>query len=494
MTNPTLCPTCGIKLAFAPDGRGKVCERCGYRLVEERLLKPAAELARAQRLFRSTARTDAEKETSLRISLQQGIYAARQKERNEAIFHLERILLSGDATDKMRAEAWLWLSEVYEDAANKRECLEQVLVWEPTNGVARRGLALLDGRLRAEEIVDPNQIHQNVPAEPQEVRAEQFVCPNCASRMIYTPDGQELRCEFCGYGQALEKEATRPTPAPHPDDLEQDFAVGLARLSGHVQPIAMRALQCQGCGVEFMLTPEILSVTCPYCNHVYVTETAETQEILPPQAIIPFAISEEQVKEALRHWFKAQGIKRVRLLPIVGIYLPAWTFDLSGEIGWQGLVQRGSDMVPASGSAHVLRDDELVLAQKRPSKHLRRALQQFDLKQLVPYDAAYLADWPAQRYQIPLADASVAARGNVVRQLRQQPGELTNWQLVQNLHLTTSGLIILSYKLILLPLWMVHYELERQTYELIVDGQNGRVFGERHGSLLGKLGSWLRGE
>ncbi len=494
MTKPSLCPTCGTKLVFAPDGRGKLCERCGYRLVEQRPLKPASELAHAQKLFHTTARADAERETSLRISLQQGIYAAKQKERNEAIFHLERIILSGDTTDKMRAEAWLWLSEVYEDAANKRECLEQVLALEPTNGMARRGLALLDGRLRAEEIVDPNQISQSVPEEPREVKAEQFVCPNCASRMIYAPDGQGLRCEFCGYVQPLGEEATRPAFAPHQEDMEQDFLVGLARLSGHVQPVAMRALQCQGCGVEFVLTPEILSVTCPYCNHVYVTETAETQEILPPQALIPFATTEDQVKEALRHWFRAQGIKRVRLLPIVGIYVPAWTFDLSGKIGWQGMVQRGKGMVFASGSGHVLRNDDLVLAQKRPSKHLRHALQDFDLKQLVPYDAAYLADWPAERYQIPLADASVKARGNLIRQIRQQPGELTDWQPVQNLQLNTNGLMILSYKLILLPVWTVHYELERQTYELVVNGQNGRVYGEQHGNLLDKLGSWLRGK
>lgn len=494
MTTLTTCPTCGTKLAFAPDGRGKLCERCGYRMVIARQLPPAVEIVRAQQFLRTTARPDAEKETSLRISLRQGIHAARQQERDEAFSHLERVILSGDAADKMRAEAWLWLSALYEDAANKRECLEQVLAWEPTNGMARRGLAVLDGRLRAEEIIDPNQIAQSAPEEPHEVQAEQFSCPNCASRMSYTPDGQRLRCEFCGHEQLLLEETGRPAPGFGADELEQDFAVGLARLSGHVQPVAMRALQCQGCGAEFVLTPELLSLTCPYCNHVYVTKTAETQEILPPQALIPFVITEQQVKEALRLWFKYQGVRRVRLLPIVGIYLPVWTFDLSGEIGWQGLVQRGRDWVPASGSGHLLRDDEMVLAQKRPSKQLRRALQQFDLKQLVPYDAAYLAAWPAQRYQIPLADASLMARGNLVRQIRQQPGELTNWQQVQNLRLNSSGLMILSYKLVLLPVWMVHYELERQTYELVVNGQNSRIFGERHGGFLTKLSSWLRGE
>lgn len=35
-------------------------------------------------------------------------------------------------------------------------------------------------------------------------------------------------------------------------------------------------------------------MTCPYCDSVYVTETAVAQQIMPPHAVIPFRVSHEQ--------------------------------------------------------------------------------------------------------------------------------------------------------------------------------------------------------
>ncbi len=495
MENQRICPECGRNMVFAPDGRGMLCESCGYRQVVERELPPAKELSRAQKLLNVYARPEAEKETSLRISLRHGIGAVKEKELDEAFSHLERVILSPDAGDAMRAEAWLWLSEVYDDLASKRECLEQVLALDPTNGVARRGIALVDGRLRQDEIIDPNQVQQMIPEEPQTAQAEQFTCPQCSSRMNYTPDGQSLRCEFCGHEQALNEDDDQAVQAEFGiGEMEQDFIVGLARTSGHVQPVATRTLQCQGCGIEFLLTPEILSVTCPYCSHVYVTETAETHEILPAQALIPFGTTEADVKNELREWFRRQKVNRVRLSPIVGTYLPVWTFDLSGEIGWKGQVRRGDDWVPVSGSNHALIDDHLVLAQKRPSKYLRRVLEEFDLQALVNYDARYLADWPAQRYQLALADASLVARREVLQQMRRRPYRLTGGQDVRSLTLNSTGLMVMSYKLILLPVWIAHYQHEGKHFDLFVNGQNGRVHGEKQDGVVGKFVSWLRGE
>ncbi len=495
MKNQQICPDCGTKMAFAPDGRGLLCERCGYKQETKRQLPPAKELSQAQKLLNMYARSNAEKETSLRISLRQGVGAIKEKDLDEAFFHLERVILSADTGEAMRAEAWLWLSELYSDPENKRECLEQVLALDPTNGVARRGIALVDGRLRQEEIVDPDRIQPNIPDEPQTAQAEQFVCPRCSSRMNYTPDGQSLRCEFCGHEQALNEDGADAARTEFGlGGMEQDFVVGLAKASGHVRPVAMRTLQCQGCGVEFVLTPEILSVTCPYCRHVYVTETAETHEILPAQALIPFGVTEGDVKIKLREWFRQQKISRVRLSPIVGTYLPVWTFDLNGEIGWKGRARRGDDWVPVSGSGYILIDDHLVLAQKRPSNYLRRAIHDFDLEQLVSYDARYLADWPAQRYQLTLADASLVARREVLQELRRRPYRLTHGQDVRDLTLNSSGLVVLSYKLILLPVWTAHYQLEGRDFDLFVNGRNGRIHGEKQGSSIGKFVSWLRGE
>ena len=92
--------------------------------------------------------------------LVRGVAAAKTgqaRDREEARFYLEWVLRSDDAASDQKASAWLWLSQIEDDPQKKRDCLENVLGWDPANGPARRGLAILDGRLKPEDIIDPDK-------------------------------------------------------------------------------------------------------------------------------------------------------------------------------------------------------------------------------------------------------------------------------------------------------------------------------------------------
>jgi DNA-directed RNA polymerase subunit RPC12/RpoP len=412
---------------------------------------------------------------------------------DEAHFYLESALLK-EASDEEQAQAWLWLSEVYDDLAEKRECLSQALVIQPTSALARRGLAILDGRLNPDEIVDPNKLKPRPSEAPIDARATHFRCPRCSARLNYAPDGRTLICEFCSHRQTLSANGQADTTDETGFGLEQDFIAALATARGHLQPVSMRQLRCEGCAIEFTLTPETLSVTCPYCESVYVTETAENREIVPPQALIPFLLNQDEARQALGKWFRRYDIAPVHLSPIVGIYLPVWTFDVSGEIKWTGQEPQGDNWVPVSGNYYVLQDDYLVLACKRTSARLVKTLQDFDLGQLVEYDAGYLADWPAERYQLALADASLRARSGILKELRGHSTGLTGGRDIRDLRLNSHRMIVESFKQVLLPVWFAHYKHQETTYEVFINGQTGNVSGERDQRVVNKLISWLRGE
>jgi hypothetical protein len=82
--------------------------------------------------------------------------------------------------------------------------------------------------------------------------------------------------------------------------------------------------------VEFVIAPETLSITCAYCDNVYVLDGgAENQEIIPPHGIIPFAHTQEDADQALRNWFEKLNIHRPRVSPLVGEYVPVWSFDVT---------------------------------------------------------------------------------------------------------------------------------------------------------------------
>jgi hypothetical protein len=118
----------------------------------------------------------------------------------------------------------------------------------------------------------------------------------------------------------------------------------------------------------------------------------------------------------------------------------------------------------------------------------------FDLRQLAAYDASYLADWPAVRYQRTVAEASLAARKEILTHLRRHPSKLTGGRIVRDLRLNSHGLAIDSFKLILLPMWIAHYRGEANLLEVVVNGQSGDVYGDRATGLFSKLISWIKGE
>jgi DNA-directed RNA polymerase subunit RPC12/RpoP len=491
------CPECGHKMFFGGNGRSLQCDVCGYTQAISKDIPPPDEIIRSLKFMAqfNQASDDANRSQGVRTLLLQGIDAAKKKNVDDAYYYLEWVLRA-DSTDDQRSEAWVWLSQIYEDPEDKRTCLEQSLAHQPLNPVARRSMAMLDGRLLASEIIDPNQLQSQTSADddPREVKSEHFQCPRCAARMNYTPDGKALLCEFCSYRQELDVPETHVQAEYGIGGMEKDFIAALATAKGHSQPVAMRAMHCMGCGIEFVLGPETLSITCPYCDSVYVTEAAETAEILPPQALIPFSITENDVKLTMRAWFKEHDIQRPRVSPIVGMYLPLWTFDIGGELRWKGYERRGDDWVPVSGSKHIFYDDVLVPATKRLPKPLAKEVYHFDYEQLVAYDARYLADWPAERYQLTLSDASLQARKQVVTEIRRKPHKITYGEYIKDFSLNSKGMIVESYKLILVPLWMLHFKVEDTVYDVIINGQMGNVRGERPQNVVGKLFSWLKGE
>ncbi len=117
----------------------------------------------------------------------------------------------------------------------------------------------------------------------------------------------------------------------------------------------------------------------------------------------------------------------------------------------------------------------------------------YDYDHLVEYDARYLADWPAERYQLTLADASLRGRKQIVTEVRRKPHKITNGEYIKDFSLFSNGMLVESYKLILVPLWMLHFKVEDTVYDVIINGQTGNVRGDRPQNAVGKLFSWLKG-
>jgi uncharacterized CHY-type Zn-finger protein len=398
-----------------------------------------------------------------------------------------------DASDEQRLTAWLWLSEISDNPVRKRSYLEAILSIYPAHPAARRKLAVLDGRLKPEDIIDPSRLSPAEHKAPQPVQAQRFVCPQCGGRMVFQPDGETLTCDYCSQSQ-------KPSQTLREDKAveEQDFVVALATARGHTRPVATRSLTCQGCGTSFILAPRMLSSSCPYCASAYVVDEAKVLELIPPAGIIPFSLTREAAQRAALQWLEAEAVETTILQgPPTGVYFPVWTFDIGGDIVWRGPEREADAWAEQGGSNKVHEDDLPVPARRNLPAPLAEAVSDFSLSQVVPYDPAYLADWPAETYSISVSDASLVARRQVLEKARQRytRGGLGS---TRELKLSSTGLIFESYKLVLVPLWILTYRDrpagKDKPYTVVVNGQTGQVRGDKPARGLSKAWAWLMGD
>jgi DNA-directed RNA polymerase subunit RPC12/RpoP len=429
---------------------------------------------------------------SVRNLLVRGVAAAKtgqERDKQEARFYLEWVLRSADATSQQKATAWLWLGEIESDPAKKRDCLENVLANDQTNAPARRGLALLDGRLKPEDLIDPNQ--PIAPVKPDETPApasvRRYACPKCGGNMSFVAGQRALACDYCGHRlyefQAIQQGALIG---------EQDFIVTLSTAKAHRWELpAERTLKCEGCGATFALPPGHTSGQCPFCGSKHVI-AAQTSELIQPEAMLPFYLPAEQALQQARRWLDRQKFRpndldeRSAIARPRGVFLPFWTFDLGGLMNWHAAVaeKHGNQTVwvPRSDVYLVYHNDLLVPATHSIAPELLSEASEaieYDTTALTPYAPELLADATAEVYQIPLANASLVARQ---RALKLGQAHVASHALAgesyRDFFMNTAGLMIESYKLILLPAWLTRFRYKQQTYPLFINGQSGAVGGK----------------
>jgi hypothetical protein len=405
--------------------------------------------------------------------LRSGIIDAKTGNKEGARRYLDRaVYISND--HEVLAEAWFWMSEVLDDKLEKRKALENCLVHDLQHARARRSLAVLDGKLKADEIINPDKL-PSVPDGLHAANAKRFMCPKCGGRMGFSPDGQSLVCEYCSRNQRF---IAQPGTAD-----EKDFIIAMATARGHGKPLNEQVFHCDGCGCEFILPPDQISSTCVYCGSPHVVNWESEEELLAPDGIIPHMIDQKRATTKIVDWAQANQIKfEKQVEPPRGIYLPLWTFDLGGVIDYTGetvddsqlqLNSRMPKMIHVRDSYPVQVNDIPIPASRKLSAVFLKLIPTFELRGVKPYDPRYLVNFPAELYDIPMAEASLDARAQTLsRYKRDLPNVLTPMQLLST---SSAKMTVDSFRLNLLPAWMTELPFGGREHLVLVNGQNGTV-------------------
>ena len=412
--------------------------------------------------------------------LRSGIIEAKTGNKEVARRYLDRALYASSAHDAL-AEGWFWMSQVVDDPAEKRKALENCLSHDLRHARARRALAILNGTLKADEVINPDKL----PPAPEGLRkadADRFMCPKCGGRMAFAPDGGSLVCEYCTRNQGL--------GFANAEAEEKDFITAMATLKGHGKPLQEQVFHCKGCGAEFILPPKLISAACMYCGSPHVISLEKAKDLLAPTGIIPHAFNQKRATHHLIQWVEDNRIEPEKKVEFPrGLYLPLWTFDVGGAIDYTAEMiqydnddndifkqQRQLESVRINDQYPVMVDDLPLPASRKLYAPLLKLIPKFDMKSVKPYDPRYLADWPAEVYDIPMADASLDARSQAYALTKRNlPHAINSMRII---HTSSANLVIDSFKLVLLPVWMAELPFDGREHLVLINGQSGDVAGD----------------
>ncbi|AHD00311.1 hypothetical protein METH_05835 [Leisingera methylohalidivorans DSM 14336] len=329
--------------------------------------------------------------------------------------------------------------------------------------------------------------------------SHRFPCPNCGADYRFDPDAGALICDHCG-----QREDVRGGPWAGSALQEQDFRAALAEQLPDAEMEVTRVSACPNCAAQVEFDPDTHARECPFCATPVVTGTGSNRHI-KPKGVLPFAMTERAAHKAMTDWlgglwFAPGGLREYarKGRRMQGIYVPYWTYDAQTRSRYSG--QRGTvyyvtetyrqdgktrtRQVPkvrwtaVSGRVQRFFDDVLVLASKGLPKRYTEALEPWDLSQLEPYQPQYLAGFRAEAYTVDLetgfAEAGQRMDRAIERDVRFDIGG--DRQRIGGIDTQVSDV---TFKHILLPVWLAAYKYRGKTYRFVINGQSGRVQGER---------------
>jgi predicted RNA-binding Zn-ribbon protein involved in translation (DUF1610 family) len=332
---------------------------------------------------------------------------------------------------------------------------------------------------------------------PQE--EHRFPCDQCGADLRFQPGGEKLVCDHCGFEKPVED-----TGGTHPSIRELDFKAALDARLPEAEIEETRISTCTNCGAAVEFDGATHALECPFCATPIVADTGTHRQI-KPKGLLPFALSEEAARVALTEWlgslwFAPSALKEYarKGRRMQGIYVPYWTYDAdtaSDYRGERGTVYYETRTVHRNGrteteqvervswspvSGHVARffDDVLVLASRALPQRYTEALEPWDLSALEPYRPEFLAGFRAEAYTVELPEGYDKARAYMDRMIERDVRFDIGGDR-QRVHSISTDVSDVTFKHVLLPIWLAAYSFRGKTFRFVVNGRTGRVKGER---------------
>lgn len=316
-------------------------------------------------------------------------------------------------------------------------------------------------------------------------------CPACGGVMDFSPSAGKMVCPYCGTEEAIEGNEEEFVAQ------ELDF-ITAGETDFTDWGTATKTVICKSCGAQSVYDVNQIADECPYCGSNQVMEAGDEQ-VMAPGGVVTFKIDSKEASGRFKSWigrkFFCPKLAKQSASPkaFKGIYIPYWTFDsdtfsrYTGQYGINRLVKgkdgkmyTKTDWYHTRGNLQFSFDDVLVCASSQQNSQMLKGVEPFNTKDVKAYRPEYLAGFSAERYTVKMQDAWQNAaeqmRSVLKNEAEEQIRQNHRADLVRSVNLQTAYRKV-TYKYLLLPVWISSFSYNGKVYQFVVNGQSGKVSG-----------------
>ena len=324
---------------------------------------------------------------------------------------------------------------------------------------------------------------------------KEYKCPNCGGAVKFDSSSQKLKCPYCDAIFEIEalEEYRKELQAAGKDDFGWGGKnAGKTWDTGELDDLSQGS--CPSCGAELYGDKNTVATVCPCCGNAQIVER-RLQGVLKPDSVIPFKLDKKAAVDALKDFYKGKRLlpdlfkDENRINSIQGLYVPFWLFDAKANGRMRFVATRGkvwSDRkfnYTQTDHYSVVRDGSLnfekipVDASDKMDDSYMEAIEPFDYNQLKGFEAAFLAGYTAEKYDVDVENSKERAGRRIKASMEAEfIRSLSGYSSVRT---ESSSVNIedgnVSYTL--LPVWILNTKYKKENYAFIMNGETGRLVG-----------------
>lgn len=314
-----------------------------------------------------------------------------------------------------------------------------------------------------------------------------YKCPNCGGGLIFNPQQQEFKCDYClsEFSQA------------DLDSLMPDLSTE-GEQSVQEPPAFEAALySCPSCGAQIMTDDTTAATFCYYCHNPVVLSSRLSGE-QQPDFVIPFAIDRKRAEEMFDGWIRKKKYVpgdfygRDQIEKLSGVYFPYWLYSckVDGKLAGQGsrikqwnsgnicYTETSKYRIDRAGSMDV--DHVTRNALKKACGRLAEGVLPFQMEDLREFSMPYLSGFMAENRDIGFRELSQ----NIEKEIRDYAEGVLKSSLSEYSQITIQNeetqILNSRWECALVPVWTLTYKSPKdgKVYYFALNGQTGKICGE----------------